>query len=99
ARPHLHSSPTRRSSDLALIAAERAEMVHGKVIDCTSPAAEIVPPPHGTRPPFVTCIAPLDAVLQTRGIVRMAWLVEAALFRAARSEEHTSELQSRENLV
>src|SRR5690606_21011753 len=68
---------------MALIAAERAEMVHGKVIDCTSPAAEIVPPPLGTRPPFVTCIAPLDAVLQTRGIVRMAWLVEAALFRAA----------------
>ena len=68
---------------MALITAERAEMVHGKVVHCTSPAAGIVPQPLGSKPPFVTCIAPIDTVLRTRGIVRMTWLVEAALFRAA----------------
>ena len=68
---------------MALVAAERAEMVHGKVVHCSRPAAQIVPEPLGSRPAFVASNTPLDMVLQTRGIVRMTWLVEAALFRAA----------------
>lgn len=68
---------------MALVATERAEMVHGKVVQCGRPAAEITPDPIGSRPPFVVSASPLDMVLQTRGIVRMAWLVEAELFRAA----------------
>ncbi len=66
-----------------LAGAERAEMVHGKVVHRNRPATEISPEPLGPRPAFAASAAPLDMVLQARGIVRMAWLVEAALFRAA----------------
>ena len=68
---------------MTLLASAQAEMIHGKVVCCDRPAAEITPEPLGSGPSFVTSAIPLDMVLQTRGIVRMAWLVEASLFHAA----------------
>lgn len=68
---------------LALLSTEGAQMIHGKVVHCHRPAAEIAPEPIGAEPPFTVSATPLDMVLQTRGMVRMTWLVEAGLFRAA----------------
>src|SRR5690606_40843444 len=81
----LHSSPTRRSSDLTCRAAAlgaptrraAAPLVGGAPVRCRR---------SGPAPP-----SPRRALL--------AGLVEELLQLLGRSEEHTSELQSRENLV
>src|SRR5207253_11264330 len=97
--PHLHSFPTRRSSDLALIAA--------LLFGLSTPAAKIL---LDTTDPWLLAglfylgsglglgglrvillligRAPRDAPLRRRDV---PWLT--------RSEEHTSELQSRGHLV
>src|SRR5690606_42116046 len=88
--PDLHSFPTRRSSDLAPLAV----------------GVGVVPaqPRHGVVIEFGVG----EVVRVERGPLRMARLAAAVLKRrrvaharldAGRSEEHTSELQSRENLV
>ncbi len=59
-----------------------AEMVHGKVIRSEQPAETLIPAPLGTMPDCVVSDRPLEMVLTGRGFVRMAWLVETALFRA-----------------
>lgn len=68
---------------LDLLRAERADMIHGKVIRSSLQAADIQPDPVRHNPPYAASATPLDMMLQTRGLVRMAWLVEADLFRAA----------------
>src|SRR5690606_41398890 len=73
---HLHSFPTRRSSDLRRRA---AGPIAGK-------------PP--TRRWQCGANRPISALMPTATI-----LPPLAPFAAVRSEEHTSELQSRENLV
>src|SRR5690606_42136338 len=70
--PHLHSFPTRRSSDLT-------------PSRCTSRTTSTSPCPSPSAP--LSCASSRSA--------RRTWLSTPAL----RSEEHTSELQSRENLV
>lgn len=60
-----------------------ADMAHGKVIRSTLPPAQIVPAPLGSMPDCRTGDRPLQMILQGRGFVRMTWLVETALFRAA----------------
>ncbi|MCW0236501.1 MAG: glycosyltransferase [Ferrovibrio sp.] len=60
-----------------------ADMVHGKVLRSTLPAAQLVPAPLGAMPDCGTSDRPLQMILRGRGFVRMAWLVETALFRAA----------------
>src|SRR5207302_3834186 len=87
---HLHSFPTRRSSDLVgvgvVLRAERALVV-------------------GVEAAVWRAVAPVDIDVP-RSVVR-ARVGEGAevehgrgtLVRGLRSEEHTSELQSRENLV
>ncbi len=60
-----------------------ADMAHGKVIRSTLPPAQIVPAPLGTMPNCMTGDRPLQMILHGRGFVRMTWLVETALFRAA----------------
>ncbi|MBS4046652.1 MAG: glycosyltransferase family 2 protein [Alphaproteobacteria bacterium] len=60
-----------------------ADMVHGKVIRSEQPAETVTPAPLGTMPDCVVSDRPLQMVLTGRGFVRMAWLVETALFRAA----------------
>src|SRR5690606_20213245 len=49
----------------------------------------------------ITALGGLDALVNAAGILRSAHLVQTTLadFEQVRSEEHTSELQSRENLV
>src|SRR5690606_41838226 len=83
ARRHLHSFPTRRSSDL----------VQTRRLGEPSGAAEAVvvgqregvqPQPHG---------------LTHEGLGMARAVEQAVVAVAVRSEEHTSELQSRENLV
>src|SRR5690606_41941776 len=93
--PALHSFPTRRSSDLSLytsLAAGRSLPILGERGWATSRSKAI-----GT---FRTRAA---QTLHT-GIMFIAWPTSARALPSgasipARSEEHTSELQSRENLV
>src|SRR5690606_39600371 len=90
--PALHSFPTRRSSDLllgtAFASAARREGPRARVahrIHSPHRACRDRPAAHRTRPspPLRQCVAPDRLALEVWG----------------RSEEHTSELQSRENLV
>jgi len=60
-----------------------ADMVHGKVIRSPLAAAELACPPLDQMPECVVSDRPLQMVLHGRGFVRMAWLVDAALFRIA----------------
>ncbi len=60
-----------------------ADMVHGKVIRSQQSADELVLSPLGTMPECIVSDRPLQMVLHGRGFVRMAWLVETALFRTA----------------
>src|SRR5690606_40579880 len=73
----LHSSPTRRSSDL------EAPAPSAPLRETAEPA----PVPPVLMPSLLTTAAPLQAPPQVETPV------------VERSEEHTSELQSRENLV
>lgn len=60
-----------------------AQMIHGKVVHCDLPPANITPALVGATPAFEVSDEPLRMVLGTRGLVRMTWLVEAKLFREA----------------
>jgi glycosyltransferase involved in cell wall biosynthesis len=60
-----------------------ADMAHGKVIHSMLPAEAAAPAPLGAAPDCPVGDPPLRMILQGRGFVRMAWLVETALFRAA----------------
>lgn len=60
-----------------------ADMVHGKVIRSALPAVQLVPAPLGTMPACTVGDRPLQTILHGRGFVRMAWLIDTALFRAA----------------
>src|SRR5690606_41417347 len=86
----LHSFPTRRSSDLVWQELEDgADLVYELIGECTP----------------INCDFPTDlSITQTSTAVTLGWAgignsytVEYGL--TGRSEEHTSELQSRENLV
>src|SRR5690606_41617508 len=79
---HLHSFPTRRSSDLLLCC------VTERPRNTSSSSSPKVIGPSSDRPHLVTM---LRAILVARSMSLEAPVV--------RSEEHTSELQSRENLV
>src|SRR5690606_40200196 len=87
---HLRSFPTRRSSDLAPV------LLNIVNISALIPLATFwVQDPRGA-----TIWVALATML---GGIAQLWLVWVAIertgFRPDRSEEHTSELQSRENLV
>src|SRR5690606_41738710 len=88
--PALHPFPTRRSSDLRDVP-----------IDDHSPRCL---PPIDTRL-LTTAISSAGSTGLARWVWKPAWSARvrssprASAVRATRSEEHTSELQSRENLV
>src|SRR5690606_42076078 len=95
-RRDVASSPTRRSSDLRAAVVRLDELA----ADGARPIDEmLVEPPAGDEP--------LPAVHSTMGSDLYGRAVEVArehilagdIFQVVRSEEHTSELQSRENLV
>src|SRR5690606_40838415 len=94
----LHTLPTRRSSDLAAerrlpipeTHAQQERSQHGARQAPSAPAPAIF-----VR--FARCWIGLDVDAARAG--RDASRCSAATLRFARSEEHTSELQSRENLV
>lgn len=60
-----------------------ADMVHGKVIRSPLAATELARPPLGMMPECLVSDRPLQMILHGRGFVRMAWLVDATLYRAA----------------
>lgn len=68
---------------LGLMRETGAEMVHGKVIASRRQASAITPQPLGPRPQYTVLEPPLTGILNGRGYVRMCWLVETAVFRAA----------------
>src|SRR5690606_39551372 len=86
-RPGLHSFPTRRSSDL------HARRVERLTADSVPPAAiERIHAPIGLS---IGAASPAEIAVAV-----LAQIIEALRSRGLqRSEEHTSELQSRENLV
>src|SRR5690606_41009650 len=85
----LHSFPTRRSSDLGRVLPD-----HDQPLEASSACSR------SARMSSI-CSIPMDSRTMSRGTpafcssssLSWRWVVEA------RSEEHTSELQSRENLV
>src|SRR5690606_39914594 len=90
--PDPPSFPTRRSSDLGL-EKDRAEAIVGKLLAVDTLAAEMLVP-------YLLAAGPqVVAVLVDQALPELRALDEVAERFALRSEEHTSELQSRENLV
>src|SRR5690606_39901936 len=86
----LHSFPTRRSSDLDLIAAY--------TLNYLEEALGIVEAARQTQMPVaISFTVETDGRLPTGQTLREA--IEQVDHLSNRSEEHTSELQSRENLV
>lgn len=67
----------------SLLRDRQADMIHGKVIRGDQAIDTVQPPPLGQLPDYAVSDTPLDAILQGRGFVRMTWLIETALFRAA----------------
>src|SRR5690606_42056335 len=86
----LHSLPTRRSSDLS--ATDTAEVF--SAIPCAAASRPSAGSIRETSPPARASSASKTRPVATHSI---AW--EIPTTRGRRSEEHTSELQSRENLV
>src|SRR5690606_41347492 len=82
-RRDLHSSPTRRSSDLPMNKSLRSTVFAATL--CTLAAGVSAAPATEANAYLQSCL-PLDTVKTLTGL-------------PLRSEEHTSELQSRENLV
>jgi glycosyltransferase involved in cell wall biosynthesis len=66
-----------------LLRDRQADMIHGKVIRGDKALDATLPAALGRLPDYAVSDTPLDAILHGRGFVRMAWLVETALFRAA----------------
>src|SRR5207302_7842462 len=87
--PYLHSFPTRRSSDLVLLSQGRS-VGYAVVGALQDPRKETL----GYRDLFTVRVA-----LRLPGEMTDLVLGRGAKEAGARSEEHTSELQSRENLV
>src|SRR5207302_9870357 len=94
--PRPHPLPTRRSSDLLAIAVTRSALIMGPLT--TRPR-----PPKSSR---MGCLTYTTA-MPRGGVFDVSFLVLSSLailfgfiaYAKDRSEEHTSELQSRENLV
>lgn len=76
-------APDAVATMLRLMREHQADMVHGKVQHAMQAAAELHPPAIGAAPAIEISDHPLITILDGRGFVRMAWLVETALFRAA----------------
>lgn len=68
---------------LRLLTSENAQMAHGKVRKTDLPLGSARPAAIGTSFDMAISDSPLDLVLDTRGLVRMGWLVETNTFRAA----------------
>src|SRR5690606_40543120 len=86
-----HSLPTRRSSDLALLHRLEALDANGVLTAHGRALADIPLPPR-----LAHMVLKAGETGQALRAARIAALVTE---RSLRSEEHTSELQSRENLV
>lgn len=76
-------APDGLAAMLRLLANDGADFAHGKVAKTDLAANEIVPAPVGEAPDHEASDAPLKTILGGRGFVRMAWLVDADLYRAA----------------
>src|SRR5207302_10519562 len=99
AHRHLHSFPTRRSSDLFLYALGQAQRMQG---DCRAAAASYraylrTSPPERSAAPARENLKRCEALVAATPAAPVPVVPTAPA--VVRSEEHTSELQSRENLV
>src|SRR5690606_41801380 len=88
--PSLHSFPTRRSSDLQIATRQTAIQVLSDEVPAQRASTEVD-----------AALADVPAVAVTTRSIGAVNEMDANRFASAipRSEEHTSELQSRENLV
>src|SRR5690606_41887097 len=86
----LHSFPTRRSSDLGIALSRASEIVEAEDLSGLMAALRSLTLSEEQAFLVVQCLRP-ERFEQTRATARF--------LDAFRSEEHTSELQSRENLV
>src|SRR5207302_7141833 len=93
-QPYLHSFPTRRSSDLSTYSA--ATIASRKDFRLRLIVEMKTAPPGRTRPAKVAAMRAGDGTCSS---ISMQVMTSKPPGAAARSEEHTSELQSRENLV
>src|SRR5690606_40539162 len=96
---YLRAFPTRRSSDLGIIDVDVHEALAGELLEVLPIAADAVPVPRVDKQPAVRA----DRLRQLQRLADRAdeRVLEGSQRRLRpdeRSEEHTSELQSRENL-
>src|SRR5690606_42084205 len=96
-RPRLHSFPTRRSSDLSLASASfgQGRAALSTLLGTDNFPIDDVPTGIYTLPE-ISSVGKTETELTA---AKVPYEVGRALFKNTRSEEHTSELQSRENLV
>src|SRR5690606_41942228 len=94
--PLLASFPTRRSSDLGGVR-EELDRTQQVVMEVAGVRMRIMRPPYGATGQGV------EKVTRDAGLAQILWTLDTFDWRDrnadTRSEEHTSELQSRENLV
>src|SRR5690606_39952511 len=92
---NLHSFPTRRSSDLVTFTDLDINPDSNNKVSFFSPLNIIL----GLNPIFVSNVPILVSFLNTSQTVLKGVFNFPSIDLSCRSEEHTSELQSRENLV
>src|SRR5207302_9026536 len=91
--PHPHSFPTRRSSDLVIVPLKAgAPLWVGRGMDAQSAILTTTLPHEHVR-------VAEDVLVRERGGQNRTLHEHVLSYADDRSEEHTSELQSRENLV
>src|SRR5690606_39790084 len=97
--PHLHSFPTRRSSDLTLDPAGQTTTTVQNIVDYMVDTLVDIDKDGKLKPGLATDweVAP-DGLSITLTLRQGVTFHDGTPFNAERSEEHTSELQSRENL-
>src|SRR5207244_12045098 len=94
--PHLHSFPTRRSSDLSLARPKNSSAACGEGTPMKAVSSERG---RGTRRSTAAVMTPSVPSAPMKRSLRSYPVLSFLSLLSARSEEHTSELQSPDHLV
>src|SRR5690606_39640708 len=94
----LHSFPTRRSSELTAASAASVARYTSHARDSSATKPALTPSPSSPQSTYFILLTPKPATINSSGLSRGTVPYPTRRSRW-RSEEHTSELQSRENLV
>src|SRR5690606_42029671 len=96
---NLHSFPTRRSSDLRKTSGPPQTSGPGAVVSQNKPNGDVPQTPQPKSGGGSDFFSELAAKIESRNTTKNCKADTVSTSSSSRSEEHTSELQSRENLV